>query len=289
MAAEKLIEDVSDTARWVAFYRAMESERPDAHFRDPFARRLAGERGREIVRHLPDGKRNAWALIVRTVVIDEIIMRTVRNRGVDTVVNLAAGLDTRPYRLDVPPELRWIEVDLPEITGYKENIVQGEKPRCRLERVKMDLADVSARQDLFARINKESREVLVITEGFLIYLETEHVIGIAKDLRAQPRFRWWVMDYVTPAVTKYLTRKWGKTLSEAQASWKFFPSEGPAFFHPYGYKTAEWSYFMREARRLHRAMPGDWMVRLMERFSIQQQRIDEAVKGSGVVLLERAQ
>jgi O-methyltransferase involved in polyketide biosynthesis len=36
------IEHISDTARWVAFYRAMETERPDAIFRDPFARQLAG-------------------------------------------------------------------------------------------------------------------------------------------------------------------------------------------------------------------------------------------------------
>ena len=47
---QPIIRNVSDTARWVAFYRAMESERPDAVFRDPFARRLAGERGEAIVR-----------------------------------------------------------------------------------------------------------------------------------------------------------------------------------------------------------------------------------------------
>src|SRR5437764_449135 len=39
------ISSVSDTARWVAMYRAMESERPDALFHDPYARRLAGDAG----------------------------------------------------------------------------------------------------------------------------------------------------------------------------------------------------------------------------------------------------
>jgi len=39
------ISSVSDTARWVALYRAMESDRPDALFRDPYARRLAGAAG----------------------------------------------------------------------------------------------------------------------------------------------------------------------------------------------------------------------------------------------------
>ncbi|PYL21082.1 MAG: SAM-dependent methyltransferase, partial [Verrucomicrobia bacterium] len=39
---------MSDTARWVAVYRARETQRTDAVFRDPFARQLAGERGEQI-------------------------------------------------------------------------------------------------------------------------------------------------------------------------------------------------------------------------------------------------
>src|SRR5579864_5508536 len=63
---EGAISHVSDTARWVAVYRAMESERPDALFRDPFARRLAGAKGAAIVREMPSGAAVAWAMIVRT-------------------------------------------------------------------------------------------------------------------------------------------------------------------------------------------------------------------------------
>lgn len=44
-----LIENISDTALWVAYYRAMETERPDAHFHDPYARMLAGERGKPLL------------------------------------------------------------------------------------------------------------------------------------------------------------------------------------------------------------------------------------------------
>jgi O-methyltransferase involved in polyketide biosynthesis len=38
------VRNISDTALWVAHYRAVESERADAHFHDPYARALAGER-----------------------------------------------------------------------------------------------------------------------------------------------------------------------------------------------------------------------------------------------------
>jgi O-methyltransferase involved in polyketide biosynthesis len=60
------IKSISDTARWMAYYRAMESKRPDAHFHDSYARLLAGERGEEIARSMPWGIANAWSIIVRT-------------------------------------------------------------------------------------------------------------------------------------------------------------------------------------------------------------------------------
>src|SRR5262245_33521019 len=109
--ADRIITHVSDTARWVAVYRAMETERTDAIFRDPFARRLAGERGAAIAKAMDRRSRADWPMIVRTAVMDEVIMRAVREEGVLQVVNLAAGLDARPWRLDLPRELQWVDVD----------------------------------------------------------------------------------------------------------------------------------------------------------------------------------
>src|SRR5215475_5785574 len=135
------LRDISDTALWVAMYRAQEAERPDALFRDPFARRLAGERGDELLRLLGRaGEGRAWPFVTRTVVIDRFIEERVR-QGTDLVLNLAAGLDARPYRMALPPSLRWVEVDLPALLAHKEAVLQGEKPGCRLERVALDLAD----------------------------------------------------------------------------------------------------------------------------------------------------
>src|SRR4051812_32770729 len=105
------IQHVSDTAIWVAHYRALESERPDALFRDHLAQVLAGTRGREISESFGRTSRySRWSVIIRTVVIDQLLQK-LAGEGVDTVLNLGAGLDTRPYRLALPPALRWIEVD----------------------------------------------------------------------------------------------------------------------------------------------------------------------------------
>ena len=121
-----MIEHVSDTARWVAYYRAMETDRPDAIFRDPYARRLAGAEGKAIVDRLPDGRRMAWAMIVRTAVFDELILDRIQHRGATTVLNLACGLDSRPWRLPLPSDLHWIDVDLPGILGYKTAALKAE-------------------------------------------------------------------------------------------------------------------------------------------------------------------
>jgi O-methyltransferase involved in polyketide biosynthesis len=53
------IREIKDTARWAAVYRARESERSDALFRDPFARRLPGTRGEEIAASLPASERHS--------------------------------------------------------------------------------------------------------------------------------------------------------------------------------------------------------------------------------------
>ena len=89
-------ENLSVTVRWVAYYRAMETERPDAIFRDPFAEQLAGDAGRTMVEEMPRGRSTAWAMIVRTAIFDELILEYVNAHEADTVLNLAAGLDARP-------------------------------------------------------------------------------------------------------------------------------------------------------------------------------------------------
>src|SRR5271165_6830829 len=108
---EPLIRNIQDTARWAAVFRARESDRSDALFRDPLAHKLAGDLGYRIADEVPGGTRHTWAWVLRTYLFDQIIARQIEE-GVDLVVDLAAGLDARPYRMAVPSGLKWVEVDL---------------------------------------------------------------------------------------------------------------------------------------------------------------------------------
>ena len=279
------IENVSDTARWVAVYRAMETACPDAIFRDPFADRLAGERGREILDGMAQGRAYAWPMIVRTAVFDEIILDAVENKKVDLVVNLAAGLDARPWRMPLPPSLHWVDVDLPGILNYKTGMLQGETPVCRYEAVTVDLTDAAVRRELFYRLGAGSSRALVLSEGLLVYLTPEEVAALAADLHAQPSFQEWMIDLASPQLLKRMKRMWGKNLP-ASAPFRFAPQEGTDFFLPYGWREAQYRSLWEEAVRLNRTVKGAWLWSLIGR--LLPRKVREGYRRfSGLVLLER--
>jgi methyltransferase (TIGR00027 family) len=261
------ITHVSETALWVAAYRAMETKRQDALFHDHLAERLAGDRGRAIAQRMDgSGNNSAWSIVTRTVALDEMIEAAIRS-GATTVLNLAAGLDTRPYRLSLPPELRWVEVDFPETIAYKEAALAGESPRCALERVPLDLTDRAARRSLFDRLDREDRNVLVVTEGLLIYLTEDDVASLASDLRATSRFRWWIADILTPDLLAWLLRNRWKSLAESGVRMRFGVEPDAGFFNRHGWRIANLKRLSEESRRIHREMPRANWYRFMTKLS----------------------
>jgi methyltransferase (TIGR00027 family) len=248
---QAVVRNISDTARWAAVFRARETERADALFRDPYAERLAGKMGVDIANTLPEGNSHAWAWVARTYLFDQFITKEIE-QGTDMVVNLAAGLDARPYRMRLPASLQWIEVDLPEILAYKEGILANEKPSCALERVRTDLSDGSARRALFASLDRRANRVLILTEGLLIYLSAEEVAALARDLAAGSHFQRWIMDLGSPGLLRMMQRTTGKQLSKVGAPFKFGPAEGPAFFAPHGWEPLEVKGLLKTATQFKR-------------------------------------
>jgi methyltransferase (TIGR00027 family) len=248
---DPLIRDISDTARWVAVYRARETDRADAVFRDPYARALAGDRGEQIANALPVAEKNAWAWTARTYLFDRLISRQIAD-GADLVLNLAAGLDTRPYRLELPSTLRWVEVDLPEILDYKEQVLAGATPPCSLERVRLDLSNVDARRGLFARLGRQANRIVVLSEGLLIYLMPNAVLELGQDLSAISSMRHWAVDIVSPGLLRMFEQQMGEILRQAGAPYLFAPAEGPAFFERAGWTPTAVSSILKTARKLNR-------------------------------------
>jgi methyltransferase (TIGR00027 family) len=250
--ANSSVRNISDTARWVAYFRARETQRPDALFRDPFAERLAGERGFQIANTLAQGNKHEWAWVARTYLFDQFISREVQG-GTALVVNLAAGLDARPYRMELPSTLQWVEVDFPEIVSYKEEVLGNERPKCGLERISLDLSDGPGRRALFERLNSRAKNITVVSEGLLIYFSADEVTSLARDLALGDDFQSWIIDLASPGQLKLMQRSTGKQLSEANAAFKFGPPEGANFFVPCGWKPVDIQGFLKTAAQLGRA------------------------------------
>jgi methyltransferase (TIGR00027 family) len=185
------IQHVSDTALMVAACRALETARADGLVRDPFAARLAGPRGDAILHGITGWELMCFGIGVRTRFLDDLILEAITREGIELVLNVGAGLDTRPWRLELPTQLRWIEADFPEMLGYKTRAMAGEEPRCRLERVAVDVTDQAGRAALFGMA--AGVPALMITEGLLMYLAGDAVEALAADA-ARYGMRRWLLD-----------------------------------------------------------------------------------------------
>jgi methyltransferase (TIGR00027 family) len=244
------IQKVSDTALWAAAFRARESDRGDALFRDPFAGRLAGTRGFEMADSLSTEANHAsW--VTRTYLFDEFLTRELV-KGVDLVLNLGAGLDARPYRMDLPASLQWVEVDDPELVEYKQELLEGEKANCELERIGLDLRNFADTRALLEKLNRSARKILVLTEGVLIYLTSDEVGRLARELASHASIKSWICEVVSPEVVQNMRQTAGQKMNASDASFQFGPAEGPDFFKTCGWKLRDVRGVLKTAVQLGR-------------------------------------
>jgi methyltransferase (TIGR00027 family) len=121
-----------------------------------------------------------------------VVPEAARIPDLAAVVTLGAGLDTRPWRLVLPPALRWLEVDLPAILDYKSAVLAADQPTCRVERMAADLNDPSQRQAVFSAAGPEPG--LMVTEGLLMYLPPETLEALASEAVRLSGIRYWLLD-----------------------------------------------------------------------------------------------
>jgi methyltransferase (TIGR00027 family) len=169
---------VGVTAVGVAALRAVETERPERLFADPFAAAFVRAAG-PIDRPAPDARRRArraslaaW-VAVRTRFLDEVVLDACAG-GCRQVVILGAGLDARAFRLAWPDEVRVFEIDLPEVLEFKEQVVRAERWRPSCERITVP-ADLSGNwsRPLGEQGFEAGMKVAWLAEGLLAYLSPE--------------------------------------------------------------------------------------------------------------------
>lgn len=184
----------------VAACRALETERPDGMVRDPFARRLAGEKGMAIAQALPDPETMCFGVGMRSRFLDDLLVHALSTLSIEVVVSMGAGLDARPWRIELPAGLRWIEVDFQDMLDYKAAIMASETPRCRLERMAVDLNEAEDRNRLYSAIG--AAPALTIAEGLFMYLPRTTVEALFSESVAACGLRYCLVDIVSTEFTR---------------------------------------------------------------------------------------
>lgn len=169
------MEAVSRTAQWTAAARALETEREDRLFADPYARTVAGTVGFELLDRYA-GAGTVPFLAIRTTYLDRAIGRAMREQEIRQVVFLAAGMDTRYYRLDWPTGVTVYELDRPALLETKAAMLAGEPEPAGRERrtVAVDLT-----QDWTGPLKeagwRSEQPTLWVVEGLLFFLPEDAV------------------------------------------------------------------------------------------------------------------
>lgn len=287
-ASTSTIKKVSDTAFWVAYYRSIESRKKNPLFKDPLADLLIGEQGKKVSESMESIAQYAyWSVTIRTALIDSYILKYV-NQGYKTIINLGAGLDTRPYRLSLPQDIHWIEVDFPEVIALKNDKLKDQEPTCRLERIGLDLSDHAERGKLFDKLNRSIGPALVLTEGVIPYLNEDSVCRLANDIKKQSNFKLWIAEYYSPEVyPRYQSAKFKDLLGDSP--FQFFPVDWFLFFKNCGWAPKEMDYLYDVAEKHHRKFPLPWWASVL-RFVIGDKKMMKRVRTfSAYIVFEKNQ
>lgn len=176
------MDPVATTAHWMAAERARETARRDRLFDDALAEALAGREGFDLMARMEAGGLENPVFPIRTRFFDDAIQRLVADEGIGQVVLVAAGLDARAYRMDLPTVF---EIDLPDLLKLKGTrlAAASAQPRCPRVAVGVDLTSEWA-DDLITAGFRTTTPSVFVAEGLLGYLEEPEVHRLLDVLAA---------------------------------------------------------------------------------------------------------
>jgi len=180
-----IVSGVGVTALGAAAMRAMEGHHAEPLVHDPYAAAFVAAAAGQLPRPMPVTPEEAAAdpgfpwpgmahyVAVRSRFFDDFLA-TAAGAGLRQAVIVAAGLDTRAFRLDWTPGATVYEIDAPMVLAFKDSVLagQGATARCDRRTVAADL-----RADWPAALRKAGFDPAAPTawlaEGLLLYLTDE--------------------------------------------------------------------------------------------------------------------
>jgi methyltransferase (TIGR00027 family) len=241
MGAHSSQKRLASTACWIAAVRAQESTRANRLFHDPWAVSLAGQEGQIWRERMTGGKEeNEVGLVIRTRFFDDFLQRVTWERQVRQVVIVAAGMDTRAFRLPWPPHTRLFELDLPAVFERKEPLLlaAGVVPACQRSIVGVDLGGDWKTSLLQAGFTPDQRTVWLL-EGLLFYLCQEVVERLFNGVTSLSPMGSWLgcESKNSEMLTSASTRSWIEALEAEGVPWISSMDHPEAFLAGYGWSA----------------------------------------------------
>jgi methyltransferase (TIGR00027 family) len=235
---------IARTARWTAAVRAHESTRAnDRLFCDPWATDLAGADGEAWWQGLAPQQREGSAVFqaIRTRFFDELLLRVTGHEHLRQMVLLAAGLDTRAFRLAWPKGTRLFELEQPQVLDEKARLLAeaGATATCERIPVGVDLAEPSWSQRLrSAGFAPQERSVWLL-EGFLFYLSEGDVLQVLDQVSALAASGSWIgFDVMNQAMlTSPWRRDWQEEMRRLGVPQRSAMDEPEAVLGPRGWRV----------------------------------------------------
>ena len=224
--AEQFSNGVANTARWTAAYRARESARDERLFDDPWAAIFAGEEGMARLNQMTARQEQAGVVgvVARTRFFDDFLLQCANEDGIRQIVLLAAGYDSRAYRLSWPPGTRLFELDQPAVIAEKSALYAqyGAQPACEWHAIGADLRQPWADALISAGFAPAAPTVWLL-EGLLFYLDAVAVNEVLNTVTSlsSPESQLGFDVANQAMLTSDWTRNYMATLARAGAPWKF--------------------------------------------------------------------
>jgi methyltransferase (TIGR00027 family) len=232
------------SARWTAAQRAQETARADRLFHDGLAAALAGEEGLAALKMSeafnPSAPDTAAYLAVRTRFFDDFVADMV-DAGLRQVVLLAAGLDSRAFRLDLPEGVSWWELDLPEVLDAKCETLAAQQAEHRCAAWACVPADLTCgwTDALLQAGFRPEAPSLWLVEGLLYYLEeadARRLLAEASRLAApgsalgcdMVSASFFTSPFTAPARAVLAARGW---------AWRFGVDDPEGFYESFGWRA----------------------------------------------------
>jgi O-methyltransferase involved in polyketide biosynthesis len=174
MGSQKVaLTGAQETMLATLYGRALDARAADPILGDQLADQIVSRIDDDFARFGMDPKK-AMGVAIRVKYIDRLVIEALGALPDATVLHLAAGLDTRAFRLDPDARHEWYDVDLPDVVALRRDLVP-ERPRSHL-------IGTSVTADQWMEQVPADRPVVVVAEGLMQYLRREEFVRLLRDV-----------------------------------------------------------------------------------------------------------